>query len=89
MIRVIGPERLARWLPLAAFSVRRQEQITLLAIVMLSIAIYFGIMYLVGGVGKEEFALCVPAELTRARGQRRSKVQSQMRLTGRFPPKKS
>jgi O-antigen/teichoic acid export membrane protein len=56
-IRLIGPERLAQWLGPAALSARRQEQVALLAVVVLAIAIYFGIMYLVGGVGRKEFAL--------------------------------
>jgi len=53
----VRPERSGAWLNWAALSVRRQGQITLLIIIILAIAIYFGIMYLLRGVGKEEFAL--------------------------------
>jgi hypothetical protein len=56
-IRFAGPERFAGWLHLTALSLRRQGQVALLVIIMLAIAIYFGIMYLLGGVGREEFAL--------------------------------
>ncbi len=53
----VRPERAGSWFHWAALSVRRQGQVTLLIIIILAIAIYFGIMYLLRGVGKEEFAL--------------------------------
>jgi O-antigen/teichoic acid export membrane protein len=56
-IRFVRPARVGSWFAWAARSVQRQGQIALVIIIILAIAIYFGIMYLLHGVGKEEFAL--------------------------------
>jgi O-antigen/teichoic acid export membrane protein len=56
-IRVIGPERIGQWFRLGALSASRQEQLALLFTIILTIAIYLVILYLVRGVGEKEFAL--------------------------------
>ena len=89
VLQAIGPERFATWFRLAAFSTRRQEQIALLVVVILAIAIYFGIMYLLGGVGKEEFALLRAGRTDPGQGSAQGGGPVIDEATREVPPKKS
>ena len=55
-----SPARIAAWLRSVTslgLSTLTLERVVLVAVIVLAIAIYLGIMYLVGGIGQEEFAL--------------------------------